>query len=466
MSSGLKRKYGLFTATSMVVGIVIGSGVFFKAENILDVTNGNLPIGIAAWIIGGLIMLSCICMFAVMATKYEKVNGIVDYAEATVGSRYAYALGWFMTIIYYPTLTSVLSWLSARYTLALFGFTDASSGLCLALSCLYLCTSYAVNSLAPIIAGKLQIGATIIKLVPLILMAAAGTVSGLLNGTLADNFAFRAPFHPHLSSLSSLFSGVVSTAFAYEGWIIATSINSELKNSKKNLPIALFFGSVIIILVYLLYYIGLAGSVPIEQITDSTKGVNFAFTSIFGQTAGTILIAFIAVSCIGSLNGLMLGCTRGMYSIAIRNSGPNPNVFKAIDQNTDMPANSAIAGLLLCSIWLFYFYGANLHNINIFGVFGFDSSELPIVTIYAMYIPIFVMYIIKTNEKSILKKFILPISAIISSILMIIAAVYAHGIVPYKAAQLQGKFSMPILSYIIISAVIMLSGKLFMPKHN
>ena len=105
----LKKKYGLVTAICMVVGIVIGSGVFFKAQTILQKTNGDMPLGILAWIIGGCIMLFCIMAFANMATKYEKVNGIVDYAEATVGKGYAYFIGWFMSIIYYPTLTSVLA---------------------------------------------------------------------------------------------------------------------------------------------------------------------------------------------------------------------------------------------------------------------------------------------------------------------------------------------------------------------
>ena len=59
MDTQLKKKYGLFTAISMVVGIVIGSGVFFKAEKILNVTGGNLPLGILAWIIGGVIKMIC-----------------------------------------------------------------------------------------------------------------------------------------------------------------------------------------------------------------------------------------------------------------------------------------------------------------------------------------------------------------------------------------------------------------------
>ena len=90
MEHKLERKYGLFTAICLVVGIVIGSGVFFKAQTILQKTEGNMPLGIIAWVIGGLIMLVSILTFATMAQKYEKVNGIVDYAEATVGGKYAY----------------------------------------------------------------------------------------------------------------------------------------------------------------------------------------------------------------------------------------------------------------------------------------------------------------------------------------------------------------------------------------
>ena len=76
-----------------------------------------MPLGVLAWLIGGAIMIVCILAFSAMAQKYEKVNGIVDYAEATVGKKYGYYIGWFLTTTYYPTLTSVLSWLSARYTL-------------------------------------------------------------------------------------------------------------------------------------------------------------------------------------------------------------------------------------------------------------------------------------------------------------------------------------------------------------
>ncbi|MEG1594407.1 MAG: amino acid permease, partial [Oscillibacter sp.] len=110
MENALQKKYGLPTAICMVVGIVIGSGVFFKAEKVLVATEGNMPLGILAWLIVGMIMIVCSYVFATMATRYEKVNGLVDYAEATMGERYAYLMGWFMATVYTPALTSVLAW--------------------------------------------------------------------------------------------------------------------------------------------------------------------------------------------------------------------------------------------------------------------------------------------------------------------------------------------------------------------
>ena len=170
----LEKRYGLFTAIAMVVGIVIGSGVFFKAEAVLKATGGNIPVGIAAWVIVGLIMVICSYTFAIMASRYEKVNGVVDYAEMVVSSKYGYYVGWFMTIIYIPALTSVLAWVSARYTGVLLGW-DITGGSVMTIACFYLIASYAINALSPVLAGKFQVSTTIIKLIPLMLMAVVDT---------------------------------------------------------------------------------------------------------------------------------------------------------------------------------------------------------------------------------------------------------------------------------------------------
>ncbi len=261
--SKLQRKYGLFTAICMVVGIVIGSGVFFKAQTILTKTGGNMPLGILAWIIGGAIMLVCLLTFSFMGQKYERVNGLVDYAEATVGKGYGYMMGWFSTTIYFPAMTSVLAWVSARYTLdfitsAFHNFPmtipAAQGGTIIgpetmALTLFYLCAIYAINTLSPKVAGKFQTSTTVIKMIPLALMAVVGLVVGLSTGTLQQNFVTHADVGA--VSNSPLLASVCATAFAYEGWIIATSINSEIKDYKKNLPKALIIGGIIIVATYL-----------------------------------------------------------------------------------------------------------------------------------------------------------------------------------------------------------------------
>ena len=183
----LTKKYGLPMAVCMVVGTVIGSGVFFKAQNVLAATGGNMPLGILAWVITGVLMVICSAQFAVMATKYQKVSGVVDYAEATCGKSYAYYLAWFLTNIYYPGMTGVLAWVSARYFGVLFGWHLAGPEV-LAMAGFFLIMTYTLNTFSPKLAGKVQVSATVIKLIPIGLMAVVGTIAGLINGTLTNNF--------------------------------------------------------------------------------------------------------------------------------------------------------------------------------------------------------------------------------------------------------------------------------------
>ncbi len=458
----LTKKYGLLTAICMVVGTVIGSGVFFKAQNVLVATGGNMPIGIAAWVITGLLMIICSVQFAVMATKYEKVSGVVDYAEATCGKNYAYYLAWFMVNIYYPGMTSVLAWVSARYLGVLFGWSMTGPEV-MALAGFFLIASYTMNALSPKLAGKFQISATVIKLIPIVLMAVVGTIVGLVNGTLSNNFTTIVSEAVGGTASSGLFAAIVATVFAYEGWIVATSINAELKNPKKNLPLALVIGSLIVVSAYVLYFIGVAGGASNAVLIS--EGATTAFINIFGGVGGTLLNICIIVSCLGTLNGLMVGATRGMYAIAARNDGPAPDTFSQVDKATNMTTNSSIWGLFVCALWLIYFYGANL-TAGWFGLFNFDSSELPIITIYAMYIPIFIAWMKKEKDMGVFKRFVLPLMSLLACLFMVFAAVYAHGITPYLAAKANGTFSFPVLFYLIIFAVVIILGAIFKKPNN
>ncbi len=458
----LTRKYGLFTAICMVVGIVIGSGVFFKAETVLEKTGGNMPLGVLAWLIGGAIMLVCLLTFSFMGQKYEKVNGVVDYAEATVGPRYGYLMGWFIGTVYFPAMSAVLAWLSARYTLEFIVAVNPNLPLlipaaeggcivgpeCIALALLYMCLLYGMNVLSPKLAGKFQTSATVIKLIPLGLMAVVGIIYGLVTGGLYENMTTPAVVQG--VSSSPLFASVCATAFAYEGWIIATSINSEIKDSKKNLPKALVLGGFIIIAVYLLYYIGVAGGATNQELVD--KGTTVAITNVFGNVLGKILLLFVAISCLGTGNGLMLGCTRCMYSLAARGNGPAPEVFEQVDPKTNMPTSSSVFALMVTAAWFLFFYLSQLAGTLGGGIFAFDSSELPIITVYLMYFPILIQWMRKATDQNTLRRYIFPALALCGSGFMVLASIVSH--------------KEKCIGYLIVFAVVMALGVLANRKKS
>ena len=376
----MQKRYGLFTAISMVVGIVIGSGIFFKATKVLANNNGDMGRSLLTVGIVGAIMLICSFVFANLASRYEKVNGVVDYAEAALGRGYAYYVAWFMTLIYYPTITSTLGWVTSQYAAILFGFPVAGMthywvgfGILLA--------DGLINAYAPRLAGKLQVSATVIKLIPLILMAVAGTITGLSNGLTVE--AFTAASAQIASQGSGLMGAIVAFAFAYEGWIIATSINSELHNAKKNLPLALSLGALIVVIIYMAYFVGLTGSMSTaEMMAAGDMLPEKAFGNLFGPAAGTIVFVFIVISCLGTTNGLMMGCARGAYSLGVRGEGIAPRFFARVDKKTDMATNSAWFGIIIALLWYSYWHFFFIHGMGP-SFFNWEPDELPIITLYA-----------------------------------------------------------------------------------
>ena len=377
------------------------------------------------------------------------------------------------SVIYFPAMASVLSWVTARYTLEFIVSVNpdfpllipASEGgcmigpECMILTLFFLAVAYIINALSPKIAGKVQTSTTVIKLIPLLLMAVVGILVGLLSPTkmLVSNFATASIAGS--GSGSPLLASVCATAFAYEGWIIATSINSELKDAKRNLPRALIIGGIIIIVTYIAYYIGVAGGASVEDLMN--VGASVAFVNIFGGVLGNILNLFVAVSCFGTLNGLMVGCARGMYSLAARGEGPAPELFGQVDKTSNMAHNSAVFALFICAFWAVYFCVTQLFgtwsSIVVFEgtpfasvPFSFDSSELPIITIYAFYIPIFIQWMKKATDETTMRRYVIPALAVCGSAFMVYACLAGHKMANFW--------------YIIVFAVFMLIGRYYKVK--
>jgi APA family basic amino acid/polyamine antiporter len=437
----IKRKFGFWTTVAMVIGIVIGSGVFFKADNVLLASGGSVKTALLAWVVGAMSMIFGALFFADCSIRFEKSNGIVDYSESLISNRFAYLIGWFNGVIYYPALTAVLAWVSANYTAALFG---KEGNFVWIMSVIYMVAVYLLNYYAPILSGKFQVTSTAIKLVPLILIAVVGIFKGMSNGLLMSNLG---AVTSDVAGGHGFAAAVLATAFAYEGWIIATTINSEIKDSKKTLPKALTFGTLTIMLIYITYFLGIVGIIPADAILEQgDNAVKAAATSVFGSLGASVLTTFIVISCLGTLNGLTLGGSRAFYSLAIRGQGVNPKAMAKISEKSNIPTNSAMFFFCFVSLYLGIWY-MNFAGMFPGGMF-IDISELPIAMIYGIYIILYIAYMNKMKDVSFTKRFVIPVLALIGA-----------GIVVY------GGLSKPsVMVDLGISIVVFLSGVPFYRK--
>jgi len=445
MENQLKRKFGLTMAMCMVVGTIIGSGIFFRNEEIVAYAGGRMWIGIAAWALGGLITLAFAYVLGVLSTRHEKVGGLLDFSDVLVGEKFGYMFGWFMATFFYPSMTGILAWISARFTVELFGWHTTRgvnqffSGETFAIALVYLVAIYAINALSPKISEKLQISGTFIKVVPLIGMGIIGLIAGLANGVTADNLAYVARDFPNifmsetyvgeLSAGSAFLAALIATVFAYVGFDCVMNLNSEIKNSKRNLPIALTGGLIIITTIYVLYFIGIFGAAYTEDLAGS-GGTRIAFTNIFTETGGTILFVFIVISCLGTLNGLTVAGQRAFYTIAARKRGPKPAIFGQVDAATNMPNNSAVLNLLLIAVWMlingaqqagWFSYLSFLLPGD--AVFRFNIAALIPITFNAFFIPMFIMVMVKQKDLGFFNRFIAPGIATAGAIFLIYAVI-------------------------------------------
>ena len=331
-------------------------------------TGGDMPLGVLAWLIGGAIMIVCILAFSAMAQKYEKVNGIVDYAEAIVGKRYGYYIGWFLSTTYYPTLTSALAWLSARYTLVFVTSVDPDFPLivpaeaggciigpeCLALMLFYMVCAYAVNALSPKLAGKFQVATTVIKFIPLALMAVVGIIFGLANGMLTNNFT--TPAVGYEVTGSPLFAAVCATAFAYEG-LDHRHLHQRRAQGFQAQPAQgsahrrphhrrhLY-----------LYYIGVAAA-PIRSCATPARPPRSSTCSVRSRQHSQPLHRHLLHGHDERPDARLL--PRPLLPCRPRR-GPHPELFSQVDKVSNLPNNSAILGLFYCAAWGLYFYLSNL----------------------------------------------------------------------------------------------------------
>lgn len=414
----IKKQYGLWTGIAMVVGIVIGSGVFLKAGGVLQLAGGDLKMSILAWFVGGIIMVASGFCFAIFATKVSKYNGVIDYIETATNKKIGYFFAWLFTTFYYPIVASIVSLFAGQYFFKLIGvnvgLTDWQNFI---FAFIILVLVVLLNYLSPMLSSKFQISATVIKLIPIGVIAIAGLFASFIVGS--DYGVINAVKDPALGFKLNFGEAVKKTAFAYEGWVCATSINAELKDSKRNLPKALVGGTIAILLFYIIYYVSLsaflgnAGTI----LADSNAPI-VVFEKIMGKIGGAFFTFFIMVSCLGTVNGVSISCCRGMYTMSCRGQGICPKAFSKLGKNESVSFLSCLYGLGCMILMLGVWYLA-MHGVWLFKYLG-SMDEIVCAIIYGVYITMYVYIIRNFKENSIFSRYVMPILAIIGSVFFVI----------------------------------------------
>lgn len=417
MQQQVKKQYGIWTGIAMVIGIVIGSGVFIKAGKVLNSVGGDLKLALLAWLVGGLIMVASAFCFALFASKITKFNGVVDYVEKATNKKVGYFIAWTMTTLYYPIITSIVAIFAGNYFFTIFGknyWYGDWQVLLFAFS--FITISVLLNYFSPKISSKFQISATFIKLVPIAIIVIVGLVLSIIGG--AESGIVNALTNSAETGVANFGSAITTTAFAYEGWVCATAINAELKDSKKNLPKALVFGTIAILIFYILYYASLSAVLGNDGVINADANAPvLVFEKIFGGFGGVLFTIFITISCLGTVNGLIVSSCRGMYALSCRGQGICPEKFSKLSSNGSTSFWSCVYGymctLLLLALWGLIFYN---HCDNFFGKHFGSLDELVCAIIYMIYIALYVDIMKNFKELNFFQRFVMPIIATLGAI--------------------------------------------------
>lgn len=405
-----KKQYSLFTAVSMIVGIVIGSGIFFKSDDILSYTGGNVMLGVLVFVIAAISIIFGSLSIAQLATRNNEAGGVISYAEMTWSKELSGSIGWFHAIVYYPTIGVVVSWVAGVYICMLFGFDSTLEMQCL-IGAIAVMIIYLINVYSKKLGDIIQVSSTIIKLIPLFLIAVLGMLKGdtanITTATVIEG-----------ASSAGFIAAIVPIAFAYDGWIIATSISHEIKDAKKTLPIALIASPVFILVIYAMYLCGISAIIGPEQVVAlGDAHVDLAATILFGASGAKIILIFIIISVLGTVNGIVLGSIRLPYSLAMRGMFPNATEVSKVDEKLDVPVKSAKISFIVAMVWYVIHYMTMKFNL----LSGSDVSEISIVMNYVCYLALYfgVMKLYKQGEiKSFISGIFNPIMATVGSLII------------------------------------------------
>ena len=394
----------------MIVGIVIGSGIFFKTDDILIHTNGDVRLGAVVFAIAALSIIFGSLTISNLAMMTDKTGGAMAYAEEFVSERFGCAFGWFQILVYMPSLTVILCWVFGIYFCQLFNIETGLGGQ-IGLGLIWFVICFGYNLISPRLGGFFQNATTFIKLIPLAAVAIAGLTLGDPGATLVASTGNGNP--------AGWIAAIGPIAFSFDGWIFSTTIAHEVKNAKRNLPLALVVAPIFVLACYLLYFVGVSSYLGPETVMELGKGSAAAMADqIFGGLGAKALITFVVISIMGTINGVVMGTIRLPYALASRNMLPKSKWIGQMNDKYQMSITSGIFAFFICIVWWIIHYFTTK-----FGLLGnSDISEISIVMCYVLFMVLYFKVFLFWREgkvKGIVRGVICPILAMAGSLFIV-----------------------------------------------
>jgi len=314
-SAGLVRALGPVIATAVVVGNVIGSGIFLKPGNIAA-ASGNFSVIISVWIFGGLLCILGGLCFAELAAMYPHVGGLYVYLREAYGRWVAFLFGWTEVFFGKPASIGALSVAFAgSLSLAMGNSLSATAQVLLAI-CLIVAMAW-VNILGVLWGGRLQLGITIVKAAFLALVAFLPfAMIPFVDGTI-DVANYSTTVKPVHSGLAAQV-GVVLLAvmWAYNGWHGVTPLAAEVKEPHRNIPRALFVGIGILIVLYIAANFAYHGVLSMSEMASAgDHAAEKMLEKLFGQRGLAAMAAVIMCSTFGAINTNLLQAPRITFAM-------------------------------------------------------------------------------------------------------------------------------------------------------
>ena len=321
-STKLNRQLGLFDSTMMVIGIVIGSGIFMTTGLMADALPSASLI-LIAWLLGGLQMLAGALTYAELSAAMPKAGGQYVYLREAYGSLPAFLFGWVAFIAYLTGTNAAIAvavaehlgsfypGISTHNIVIVFDDFSISGGQIFAIS-LILFLSF-INYLGILFGKWIQNVFTILKIGSILFFALAG-----LFISTGNHIDFT--INPNSMSIGSILTGLgialVAVTWTVGGWEYVTFAAGEIKNPKKNLPLALIIGTGVIFSLYIIINVAYLKVLPMDSLIGEIKVGEAAAKSIYGPGIAGAFVAVVIISMFGSLNGNILVGPRISYAMA------------------------------------------------------------------------------------------------------------------------------------------------------